>query len=83
MWATVSTVLAFLWWGFWLSLLAYVIVTSLWERRPWRRDYQDMLNAHMAQLASKFEREQLAKMEGEGAELWKPDPDQLKARKAR
>lgn len=71
-WANISTVLGFLWWGFWLALLGCVLIGAAWSRRPWREDPAMGWRKFQAGKARAFEAQELDKLEGEGGQLWRP-----------
>ncbi len=64
------------WWVF----AAVVALAFVWRRlrareRPREEDIRD---AHLGRIIRRFEEEQLARMEADGLELWRPDPAKLK-----
>lgn len=74
--AALSFVLSVLWWGFWLSLLAYVVGKELWARRPWRKPDEPFARFYdrlMAETRRKVEARQLKELEEAGVELWRPE----------
>jgi hypothetical protein len=65
-----------LWWGFWIGAPLVLLALAAWRRRPWRKKpgtLADRMAVVYGRVRRRMERDELAAMEAEGAELWHPD----------
>jgi hypothetical protein len=81
-WQTFEAIVATLCWSAILTYVALVGARGAWRRWPWRSHTPpsaEKLDAMLRRARRRLERKQLEDLEREGAILWRPDPERVRA----